>query len=530
MIFEPDGTDSRDHVTAALGQATAHHAAGRFAEAIRIHRQILMQGPAEGDALHLLGLATWRTGKPEQAVAWMLRSVAVSPMEATKHYNLGNLLSQLLRNQEAVACYRTAIGLVPDWYPVRLMLGQRLYDVGTLDEANACFQEALSRQPDNVEALCGLSLVRLGLGMVDAAVAGYRAAVCLRPDDGQLLSRLAVGCQQAGNLHAAIAWIGRALRITPDSAWYHWRNGCFHVQRGDYRAGWRGLEWRWRLPGAGAHQLPVPRWSGEDLAGRTILLYGEQGLGDTLQFIRYAPLVSARGGRVVVAVAPPLLRLVGTVAGVDMVRSLYERLPGVDFECPLMSLPMVFGTTTDQVPAAIPYLAADAERVAMWRHRLGRGGFKVGVCWQADQVQAYGRERSVPLTALRPLASIPGVRLIALQKDWDRAAAAAEGLPFEDLGRDFDGPGEAFADTAAVMMSLDLIVSCDTVTAHLAGALGRPVWAIHRFAPDWRWASDRTDTPWYPTMRLFRQPAPENWAGAVAAVMGALRAEVLSAR
>ena len=280
---------------------------------------------------------------------------------------------------------------------------------------------------------------------------------------------------------------------------------------GRFEQGWPGYEWRWKCKEFGS--LPPfhpPLWDGSPLDGRTILVHAEQGLGDTLQFIRYAPLVHQRGGRVILVCQPPLIGLLTRSPGVERLVAQGEALPDYDVHVPLMSLPGLLGTTLESVPADVPYLDAEPQLVEAWRHRLGSyPGFKVGIVWQGNPKFRLDRRRSIPLAQFAPLARVPGVHLFSLQKGpgAEQLAAVTDRFPVTDLGRRLDD----FMDTAAVLKNLDLVISVDTAIAHLAGALGIPVWVALPFVPDWRWLMDREDSPWYPTMRLFRQARPGQW-------------------
>ena len=263
-------------------------------------------------------------------------------------------------------------------------------------------------------------------------------------------------------------------------------------------------------------ELSQPRWNGSDLEGRAILVYSEQGLGDTIQFIRYAPLVEQRGGKVLFECQPALMPLLANAQGIDTLLPRGGTLPSFDVQAPLLSLPGIVGTRPDTVPAAVPYLQANDKLVGRWRKELEPlRGFKIGITWQGSPTQGYDRLRSVPLTHLATLAAVPGVHLISLQKriGTDQLRSMAGGFSVVDFGSRLDEESGAFMDTAAIMMNLDLVISSDTAVPHLAGALGVPVWLALPWVPDWRWLLEREDSPWYPTMRLFRQPRFGNWDG-----------------
>lgn len=313
-------------------------------------------------------------------------------------------------------------------------------------------------------------------------------------------------------MEEALARFERSIQLKPDYADPHLNRSLVWLLMGRWKEGWDEYEWRWQLRTVRRRDFRQPQWDGSSLAGRTILLHAEQGLGDTLNFIRYAPLVKAQGGRVLVVAPKPLLPLLAGCRGIDHLAAFGEPLPDFDVQVPLLTLPRLLGTRTDNVPADVPYLHVDPQRVQRWRLWLvAYQGFKVGIAWQGDRKHRSDRQRSAALTQFAPLAQVPGVQLFSLQKGAGTEQLA--GCPFAvtDLGRWLDNAGGAFLDTAAVMRNLDLVICVDTALGHLAGGLGVPVWLALPFAPDWRWLCGRTDTPWYPTMRLFRQTHNGEW-------------------
>jgi hypothetical protein len=340
-----------------------------------------------------------------------------------------------------------------------------------------------------------------------------------------------------GRLDEAMQSFDRATDIRPDLAEAWWDKAATHLLLGDFEAGWRLFEWRWQVPGPNGLDRVVrfaePLWTGrEPLEGKTIVLYAEQGLGDTIQFVRYAELVAARGARVLLAVPKPLMRLVSALDGVDQVVDGESAAPAIDYQCPMLSLPLAFGTTLATVPARVPYLNADREESAAWRQRLPRvpGGLRIGLVWagghrpENPHMTAMDARRSLPLARLAPLAQ-PGVEFVSLQKG-ERAEAELRALAAEggfarrilDVGAELGD----FATTAALIDNLDLVISVDTAVAHLAGAMGKPVWLLNRADTDWRWMLGREDSPWYPTMRIFRQTVSGDWGSVIAAVREAL--------
>jgi hypothetical protein len=316
--------------------------------------------------------------------------------------------------------------------------------------------------------------------------------------------------QAQGRLDEAVAWFTLALERTPELGSVHMNYALACLQRGDFARGWTEYEWRFHCREHPILAQGMPPWDGSPLHGRSILLWAEQGLGDSIQFIRYAPAVARRGGRVIVSCPRLLVRILATCPGVA--QAIPEGAPQTDFDChaPLMSLPRIFGTTVDTIPAEVPYLEADLALATLWRDELARfGGFRIGIAWQGNPDHKKDRHRSFRLARFQPLASVPGVRLFSLQKGpgTEQLDELAGRFPVTDLGGRLDD----FTDTAALVQNLDLVITPDTSLAHLAGALGVPVWVMIPFASDWRWLLGREDTPWYPSMRLFRQRRWGDW-------------------
>jgi hypothetical protein len=352
-------------------------------------------------------------------------------------------------------------------------------------------------------------------GAFDEAVAGYLRAIALKSDFVDAHSNLGNVLRRQGRVEEAIAACRRAIAIKPDFAPAHLNLALALLLKGDFAEGWREYEWRWQggTPDLKLRDLRRPRWRGEDLRGKTLLLHAEQGLGDTLQFARFAPMMATRGAKVILAVPPPLVALLRDAQWPNVKVSDGAKLTGYDFELPLMSVPAVLGMTEKTIPPIVPYLAANAERVAAWRKRLPNDGFRIGVVWQGRPDAKIDSRRSFPLRSCAPICRLKGTSIISLQKGHglDQLDALPAGVRIQRLDPDFDTGPDAFLDSAAIMMSLDLIITADTATAHLAGALARPVWIALPQVAEWRWLMDREDSPWYPTARLFRQGDDADW-------------------
>jgi hypothetical protein len=325
---------------------------------------------------------------------------------------------------------------------------------------------------------------------------------------------LASALKEMNRPQEALASYELALWLKPDAPSTHWNRSLVWLQEGDYERGWAEYEWRWRRPKTRPRPFPQPTWDGTPLAGRTILIWMEQGLGDIVHFIRYTALVKERGGTVIVECPAFLMPLLSRCPGIDRLVAEQTPLPTFDVHCSLMSLPLLCGTTSlAKVPAPIPYVFVDEERVQSWRQRLaGLTGFKIGIVWQGNPHHPVDRHRSVPLARFAPLAAVRGIRLISLQKEGTEQLRAVAGrFVVSELDGTWDPPHEAFLDSAAIMKGLDLVVTVDTAIAHIAGALGVPVWVPLSEVSDWRWLREREDTPWYPTLRLFRQKRLGDW-------------------
>ena len=526
----------------------------RPAEAIAGYDTALALQPELVEAHNNRGIALQRLQRTAEALASFERALSLRPQSAELHNNRGNVLRHLQRLPEALAACEHALALQADFAAAHNSRGLVLQALHRPEEAAASYRRALELQPDMAEAYSNLGTVLCELGRPLDALASCRQALELQPGmhgvhtnignalrdlgraeealahyDSALLESPHVAeththrgnaLLDLGRIDAALTSYRRALELNPCHARAHFNMGLALLLSGELPAGLRSYEWRKQLDLAAAPEASAPAWLGdEDIAGKTLLVYADQALGDTIQFCRYAKLAEERGARVLLAVQPQLRELLAGLSPTIRVLAAGEPPAGIDYHSALMSLPLAFRTTLADIPAPIPYLRADPQRIAHWRERLGPKGFRIGVAWQGSR-NRIDRGRSVPLTMFAPLAGIPGVRLISLQKDAGPGQLddPASGAPLETLGDSFDSGPQAFLDSAAVLMHLDLVISSDTALVHLAGALGRPTWVALQQVPDWRWLLDRADSPWYPTMRLFRQPRPGDWVSVFAAI------------
>lgn len=498
----------------ALNEAVALHQAGRVAQAAQIYQRILQVEPRNVHALHLLGLVAHQTGQQETAANLIGQAIAIDPSHSFMHNNLGGAQRALRQLDAAENSCREALRLAPDYVEAHNNLGLVLREKGDNAGAAAAYREAIARRPEMADAHLNLSVALGDLGEVHESIAAAEAALRYNPRLIDALVQLSLQLTDLGRLDEAIAACDRALALQADHAEAHSSRALALLSKGDFARGLPEYEWRWRTKTMVPRAMFAPRWDGSPLAGRTLLLYVEQGKGDILQFIRYAPLIKATGGRVVFECDKDLQPLLSTCPGIDSFLAPGELLPRIDVHAPLLSVPGLLRTTLDNIPCQTPYLRANPAMAENWRSKLARTeGFKVGIAWQGSQAFRGDRWRSPPLALFEPLARVPGVRLISLQKGLGTEQIAQLGAKFEVLElAELDDAGGAFMDTAALMHSLDLVVTSDTSIAHLAGALARPVWVALAVAADWRWLQDRRDSPWYPTMRLFRQTTLGDWS------------------
>ena len=535
----------------ALEQAVALHRQGDLARAEKIYTRILKARRDHFDALHLLGLLKHQSGKAGDGHRLISAALAVNPRSADARSNLGLVLHALKRDADALASFEQALALDPAHVEALNNRGMALIKLNRPAEAVAAFELLLALSPRHLEAQVNRANALLDLDRVDEAIAGYDAVIALQPghagahfNRGNALAQrerlpeaiaaydraivLTPGYAKAHNnrglaLRAinrheeALASYGRAIGLDKDFAEAHLNAAHALLSLGDFARGFPAYEWRWNIPATAPHRRTFrqPLWLGTpSVGGKTMLLHAEQGLGDTIHFARYAKLLARAGATVVLEVAPTLKQLMSDIDGVARVIARGETLPAFDLHCPLASLPLAFKTEFASIPAEIPYLAESPERMDKWRPRIeALARPRIALAWSGNAAHANDRNRSIPLARLEPLWSRDGASFISVQRDVraadaDVLAGAARLVHVGDELSDF-------ADTAAVLALADLVISVDSAVAHLAGAVGRPLWILLPCSPDWRWMLTREDSPWYPTARLFRQPAIRDWFGVV---------------
>ena len=502
----------------------------KLAEAAAEFAQALALRPEYAEPRQNLVVILRAEANVDQARARLEQVLALVPGVAEVHHALGVILAQLGQLEQAAVRFSQAIALRPDYAEAHRGLGMVLAMQSKFDQAAIHGERAVTLRPNSADLHNNLGVVLRQQGRLDEAIERFEQALALKPDYAEAHSNLGNALSIQGKLGDAAAHYRQALSVNPDLAQAELGLAACLLTQGDFERGWPAYEARLRIPGA--DPLPqLPRWTGQDLTGRSLLLLGDHCLGDTFHFIRYARLLKARGARVVLAVHPALRRFFAGHPDLDEVCPLGPAadLPAADFYVPLLSVPGVLKTNLETIPGEVPYLRADPGLIDRWRERLSQiEGFKIGLAWQAMHETRTHVWRSMPLADFAPLARLSGVRLVSLQKRFGSEQIGQVDFPILDFGDQLDEASGPFMDTAAVIHNLDLVVSIDTSIGHLAGGLGAPVFlALHRHS-EWRWLRDRDDSPWYPKTRLFRQKVVGDWlevAQRIAAAVQALRGE-----
>lgn len=484
----------------------------RLGEAEAAYRRALDSDPDDPALLCSLGAVLYRQGLLQDAVASYRRAIALAPDNVAALRLLGLVLHEAGQLQDAAEIYRQSLARDASDHVIASNLGACLSELGALDEAASACEQAVLLKPDYAAAWTNLGIVFEKQDRACDAIAAHRCAVAADPDYAKGHANLAVALHNAGEIDEALAVSHRAVGLDPEQPLAQYNHAHFLLMNGDFVNGFAAYRWRRKCKtlSDGDPTFSEPEWQGEPLNGRTLLLFAEYGLGDALHFVRYVPMVAALGGKIILQVQPALVTLLRQLPDVTVIPR-GEALPGLDLQLPLMSLPRVFGSTLDTIPAEVPYLHPDPAKLSRWRAALADvTALKVGVVWAGNARHKGDRQRSLPAASVLPRLVMPGVQLYSLQKEprpEDGEVLAALGCDVIDLA---PALGD-FADTAAAVAALDLVIAVDTSVAHLAGALGRPVWMLTPYALDWRWLREREESPWYPTMRLFRQRSPREW-------------------
>ncbi len=506
-----------DYAEALNNRGIALRSLGRVEEAVACYDRALRLRPDYAEALGNRGNALQDLNRLEDALASYTQALRFAPNDIETCNNLGIVLRSLRRPEEAKAVFDRALQLMPGYLDALNNRGTALLDLRRPEEALADYGQVLRLAPDHADALYNRGVALQHLHRLDEALASYDQALRLKPEFIDAHINRGLVLQEFNRTEEALACYAQVLRLKPDLAEAHWNESLSRLVAGDFAEGWKKYEWRWQAEGFPSPRRPFqqPLWLGlEPLRGRTILLHAEQGLGDTIQFCRYAQRVAALGATVLLEVQPPLKTLLAGLAGVSQIFAYGEPLPAFDCHCPLLSLPLAFGTRLDSIPQESCYLRGEPGRIAAWGHRLGGKTLpRIGLAWSGSAENMTDHKRSIPLGQFGKLLT-PQAQFVSLQKEL-READRAELERHPEIAHYGDELFD-FAETAALAANLDGVVSVDTAVAHLAAALGKPVWLLLPFSPDWRWLLGRDDSPWYPTARLFRQDTPGDWDGVIA--------------
>jgi tetratricopeptide (TPR) repeat protein len=498
---------------------------GRRQDAIASYDMALRLEPAYPEALYAGATMLQESGQLDAAVEFYKECLRLNPKFCQAWFGLANALNFLARHEEAIKAYDAALQLSPGQPEILTNKGVALYDLGRHQEALESHNAALRQKAGFHQALLNRANVWLRLRQPVRALADCDKALSISPHFSPAMSSRGIALRDLGHIDEAIRAYDAAIALNPDFAHARQNRGTAYLLKGDFERGLEDYEYRWASdePQKRLMNLPLPDWSGRLIAGERLLVFDEQGLGDVIQFSRYLSLLARAGVRVTFFCRKKLHRLLAGLEGdIEIVERLKET-DAFDSQIGLSSLPFAFKTRLANIPAFAHYLMPEAERVSVWRKRIGEDGFRVGVCWQGNQHFRGDPSRSIPLAAFVPLAE-PHTRFISLQVgDGEKQLTdVSQAFRLETLGKDFDSGADAFVDAAAVISVLDLVITCDTSIAHLAGALGRPVWLLLKPIPDWRWMLERSDSPWYPSMRLFRRSKREDWPAVIDRVGHAL--------
>ncbi|MEA2755704.1 MAG: hypothetical protein QOJ54_1993 [Aliidongia sp.] len=532
-----------------FARAVEHHLADRIEEANREYRAVLAIDPKHAPSWHLLGALAVQRGERQTAIEMIEAAIAIDPDTPAYFNDLGEALRLTRQPVKAAACYRKALALDPTYVaahnnlgiaefaqgrpakatghyrralalnrnfaPAHLNLGVALLETGQVEAAAATFETAQRLAPDNPGLGLNIANLRQAQNRLDEAIATYRALLAADPMHVEAMVNLGDALRRQGRPDAALGYFEAALALDPDLPAARWNAGLCYLLLGDFPRGWAGFAWRFKAGAVAPQNSPLPDWAGEPLADRRILVEAEQGLGDTIQVARYLTRLKAAGaGEVALLCNKQLGRLLGSLC-----RTISDDAPAPSWDCriPLLDLPRLFGTAVTTIDNAVPYIEVAPDRVALWRERLAPLPVpRIGLVWRGRSDHKNDRNRSMPAAALAPLTRLPA-GWVSLQQGATKDELAALG-PILHLGDDFGD----LLDAAEAIAALDLVVTVDTALAHLAGALGKPVWLLLPLAPDWRWMVGRSDSPWYPTARLFRQPRIGDWDSVIRDVAAAL--------
>ncbi|MBC8548436.1 MAG: tetratricopeptide repeat protein [Candidatus Brocadiales bacterium] len=509
--LNPNDADIHNNLGNALRKS------GKPGEALNSYKQASMLKPHNADTYCNLGAALQGLGNLDEAILNYKKAISLRPDNAKAHNNLGTTLKKQCRLEEAVKSYNRAIELSPDYAEAYNNLGNTLQSLNRLDEAITSYRTAITIKPHFAEAHYNCGNARKEQKKFDEAFVSFKRAITIKPDYAEAHNNLGITFQERGEFVEAAACYSRAIELKPDYADAHFNRSLMSLLKGNFKDGWQEYEWRLHTKGYAHRSFQQPMWDGSPLNGKTILIHTEQGMGDNIQFVRYLPMVQARGGRVIFECLPALVHLLKNCAGIDAIilkdpsGKLSERF---DVHSHLLSIPSILDTGSDTIPSSEPYITPDSTRVIKWRDQLEvhDKSIKIGLVWASSpDNKELCHKKSCKLNYFEAISGIPDLSFYSLQKG--PASAEIHNAPKSMKIINLDNELNDFADTAAVIANLDVVISVDTSVAHLAGAIGKPVWTLLPFVPDWRWQLERDDSPWYPSMRLFRQTKLYDWDG-----------------
>ncbi len=507
--LKPDDADIHNNLGNALRMS------GNPDEALNSYKQASILKPRNAETHCNLGAAFQELGNLDEAILSYKKAISLSPDNAKTHNNLGTALKKLCRMEEAEKSYYRAIELKPDYAEAHNNLGNVLQSLNRLDDAISSYKSAITINPYYTEAHYNCGNARKEQKRFDEACVSYKRAITLKPDYAKAHNNMGITLQEQGKFAEAAECYSRAIELKQDYADAHFNKSLLSLLKGNFKDGWQKYEWRLHTNGYTHRTFQQPGWDGTPLNGKTILIHTEQGFGDNIQFVRYLPMVQEQGGRVVFECLPNLINLLKNCTGIDTIISrdpsgkLSEQF---DFHSHLLSIPGILNTRLDTIPSNGPYIIPDSTRVMEWRDRLkvNEKSIKIGLVWASSpENRELYHKKSCKLINFETISEIPGLSFYSLQKG--SSSAEIHNAPKSMKIIDLDNELNDFVDTAAVIANLDLVISVDTSVAHLAGAIGKPVWTLLPFVPDWRWLLERDDSPWYPSMRLFRQSRPDDW-------------------
>ncbi|TAN45965.1 MAG: tetratricopeptide repeat protein [Nitrospirae bacterium] len=483
---------------------------GDYKSALEHIHKALALAPGFVEAIVNSGIIMNAMGDTEKAIKAYQKAISLEPALSTAYFNLANVFNNKKDYDKAIVCYKKALELDPLLHDTYRNLAQIYATKKMPSQAIEFYLKAIGSSPSNAELHNNLGVVLFETDNIDEAIECYRKALTLDPDYAAAYYNLGNALRADGNIEEAIDCYKHSVKNDNSLSYAHWNLAILLLLTGRFDEGWQEYEWRWELKNyITKRDFARPLWDGTDLNGKTILLHTEQGFGDAIQFIRYVPLIEQRGGRIIIECQKELISLFSSIKGIADFKAQGEGLPPFDLHCPFLTIPYIFKTTNENIPSKTPYLTVNNSLVQKWTESAGidRSRFNIGIVWAGNPRNLNDRQRSLSLDLFSAFSGLKNIQLYSLQKGPASEQINSSAIPIKDPTAEI----KDFSDTAALIMGLDLVISVDTAVAHLAGALSRPVWLLIPPIPDWRWQLNREDSPWYPTMRLFRGTKNGQW-------------------